>query len=135
MTTTSPFIIEFPTHQGKGGLLSFGEFDSQIPFPIERIYWSYDMKADTERGNHYHPSSERVVISMKGQISVSIESLDGKITTFQLSNASKGLFIPSNHWIKMQLEKDVIMLAVASSKFEEGESIADYTRFEALKNG
>ena len=45
MVKTSPFIIAFPTHQAKGGLLSFGEYDEQIPFPIERIYWSYDMLA------------------------------------------------------------------------------------------
>lgn len=135
MIKTSPFIIDFPTHKGKGGLLSFGEYGEQIPFPIERIYWSYDIEDETERGNHYHPASERVIISMKGLINITLENTEGEIMTFQLSNPNQGLYIPSNHWIKMQLEQDVIMLAAASSKFEEGESIADYARFEALKNG
>ena len=135
MTKTAPFIIEFPTHKGKGGLLSFGEYDEQIPFPIERIYWSYELENDTERGNHYHPNSERVIVSMKGSISVTLENTKGEIIDFKLSKAHQGLYIPSNHWIRMELKKDGIMLAAASSKFKEGESITDYARFEALKNG
>lgn len=135
MGNLSPFIITFPTFGGKGGLLSFGEYDQHVPFSIERIYWSYDIEDMTERGNHYHPHSARVIISMQNHIEITLENLQGEINTYQLTNPNQGLFIPKNHWISMRLEKDVIMLAVASTKFEEGESVNDYAKFEALKNG
>ena len=135
MGNLSPSFITFPTLEGKGGLLSFGEYDQHIPFSIERIYWSYDIENTIERGNHYHPQSKRVIISMQNSIEVILENLQGETSTFHLNNPNEGLFIPENHWISMKLEKNVIMLAIASTKFKEGESINDYSKFEALKNG
>lgn len=131
----SPFIITFPTLESKGGLLSFGEYDQHIPFPIERIYWSYNIETAIERGNHYHPDSERVIIGMKGAIEIVLENSQGSKNTYRLTHPNQGLFIPKNYWISMRLDKDAVMLAIASTKYKEGESITDYSKFDALKNG
>ncbi len=135
MDNLSSRIIVFPTFESKGGSLSFGEYDQHIPFAIARIYWSYDTQDTVERGNHYHPDSDRVIISMKGEIEVTLENAKGDRSTHQLTSPNQGLLVPENHWISMKLKKGVVMLAIASTKYSEGESISDYAKFEALKNG
>ena len=135
MGQLSPSIITFPTFENDGSFLSVGEYDQHIPFAMERIYWSYGSTDVTERGNHFHPNSDRVIISMHTEIEITLENIQGKITKYRLKNPNQGLVIPSNHWISMKLEANAVMLAIASSKFAESESIKDRSLFEALKNG
>lgn len=130
-----PHVIDFPTFENDSSFLSVGEFDHHLPFAIERIYWSYGSETPSSRGNHYHPNSSRVIICMNGSIEVTIEDLKGDVKLFQLFNPNQGLFIPKNLWITMQLDANAIMLVIASTKFQDGESISDYSKFEALKNG
>jgi hypothetical protein len=135
MSQLSPGIITFPTFKSDDSFLSVGEYDQYVPFAIERIYWSYGNTTTTERGNHFHPNSERVIICMLENIEITLENLKGETTHYKLTNPNQGLIIPANHWICMKLETNAIMLAIASSKFSENESISDRSQFEALKNG
>jgi oxalate decarboxylase/phosphoglucose isomerase-like protein (cupin superfamily) len=135
MGQLSPSIITFPTFENNDSFLSIGEYNQHIPFAIERIYWSYGNVRTTERGDHFHPNSERVIICMMENIEITLENLKGETTHYKLTNPNQGLIIPKNHWISMKLEAKAIMLAIASSKFSENESIKDRSQFEDLKNG
>jgi len=135
MGQLSPSIISFPTFENNNSFLSVAEYDQHIPFVIERIYWSYGNSTATKRGNHFHPNSDRVVISIQGDIEITLENQNGETTQYKLNNPNQGLIIPANHWISMKLETNAIMLAIASSKFSKNESIKDRSLFEDLKNG
>jgi len=135
MGQPTPHFIAFPTFENESSFLSVAEYDQHIPFVIERIYWSYGNANTTERGSHFHPISDRVIICMYRNIEVTLENLKGETTKYELTNPNQGLVIPSNHWISMKLAPNAIMLAIASSKFSEGESIKDRSVFEVLKNG
>ena len=71
----SPSIDELPKTPSKGGVLSFIEEGSALPFKVRRIYWIYDVDKEVERGNHCHEFSRQVLVCLRGEVQVDIANL------------------------------------------------------------
>lgn len=128
----SPQIIVLPKSERNGGTLSFLEEGENLLFNIRRIYWIYGISRETERGNHCHEFSHRIIISLQGSTKIELEDLYKEKFSFELTEPNQALYVPPKHWIKLSLSKSSIVLSCSSHLFEEDNTITDYEDFLAL---
>lgn len=115
------------------GYISVAQNFQNIPFEIKRIYWVYDTPEPIERGNHANKKGESVLISLKGSVTIFLETPQGIKYQYVLNNPNQGLYIPSLHWRRLQMNMDVVCLSIASSEFEESDYIREYQEFLSYK--
>ena len=129
----SPSIVELPKTPSKGGVLSFIEEGSALPFKVRRIYWIYDVDKEVERGNHCHEFSRQVLVCLRGEVQVDIANLYEEAFSFKLNHPAKALYLPPKHWLKTKFSAGSILLSATSHLFEEDNTITDYQQFLAMK--
>ena len=125
-------LIDIRTNVTEGmGQLSFFEADIDIPFPIKRIYYTYDVPMGKKRGGHAHHNLHQLLICPVGKIEVIL--FDGVTKeSHLLDDPAKGLLVPKMVWHDMiwQEEGSVLMVA-ASDYYDEADYIRDYDVFLA----
>ncbi|MBL6447222.1 FdtA/QdtA family cupin domain-containing protein [Fulvivirga sp. 29W222] len=127
-----PRIIELPETEAKGGRLSFIEGEN-IPFGVKRVFWIYDIQEETERGGHAHLNAEQVLVCLQGHVQVYLENTKGDKYSFSLSDPSKALYFPKQHWLKMSCDTGTILMVLASNEYNEEGYVRDYDDFKALE--
>lgn len=129
---TTPEIITFKRNGDSSlGYISIAEENSQIPFEIKRIFWTYYTPEDVIRGKHAHYETEMVLIAASGSITVKTELIDGSIQEFILDKPDKGLFIPKMCWHTMRYSHNAVQIVIASSLYDEKDYIRSYDDFKA----
>lgn len=126
-----PYIIGLSETESKGGKLSFIE-NPAIPFEVKRLYWSYDLQDNAERGGHSHLNSDRVLICLRGSVDIEMENAGGQKHHFELTKPSEAVYFPRKHWIRMRCSEGAILLTLASCKFEDDQYQKDYDLFREL---
>ncbi len=122
-------ILEFPRIIDSRGNLSFIEGNRQIPFPIKRAYWIYDVPGGEDRGGHAYRELQEVFISLSGSFEVVVD--DGQSTMkFLLNRAYYGLYVPSGLWRQLEnFSTNSVCLILASTPYCEEDYIRDYGVF------
>ena len=106
------------------GYISVAEFEKDIPFEINRVFWTYKTPKNITRGLHAHRNSMEVLVAVTGTITA--ETIyKGKKETFILNSPSQGLFIPNNCWIKLNYSNNAVQIAIVSHKYNSEEYIYD----------
>ncbi|HYG02932.1 MAG TPA: FdtA/QdtA family cupin domain-containing protein [Chryseosolibacter sp.] len=129
MNVSEPYLTNLESHEGKSGSLSFLQESGEFPISIKRVYWIYGVAENADRGNHAHLNADRVIICMQGAADVHIENAKGKSWTFKLTTPAQYVFFPRNHWVKIKLPPQSILVTLASCLFEEDVLEKDYTKF------
>lgn len=114
------------------GNLTVVESLKDIPFEIKRIYYIYDVPADSSRGGHAHKTLEQVMIALSGSFDVILD--DGfnrkRIT---LNRPYIGLYISKMIWSEMNnFSSGSVCLVIASDYYKEDDYIRDYNEFIKL---
>ncbi|MNR80353.1 TDP-4-oxo-6-deoxy-alpha-D-glucose-3,4-oxoisomerase [compost metagenome] len=131
---TSARIIELgATGSSNLGYLTVAEPPKNIPFEIERVYWTYFTPNDVVRGNHAHRELEQVLVAVSGHIHVQTESIKGEICDFHLMSPQQGLYVPRLHWRTLKFSHNAVLLSLASLPYDPDEYIRSYDDFAALK--
>lgn len=127
-------IIELPRRQDENGDLTEVENTGAYPFPIRRVYYLYDVPADTERGSHAHFRNQTLLVAVSGSFSVT--ATDGLDTrTFTLNRPFMGLYLPPSIWHTLHdFSSGSVCLALASEPFEEADYIRSYDQFLQLSS-
>ncbi len=110
------------------GYLTIAE-NIDLPFKIERIFWTYYTPESIVRGRHAHYKTEQLLIAVSGRIIVATDDGKGNVDSFVLEDPSKAVYIPPNVWHTMQYSHTAIQLVLASSTFDESDYIRDYKDF------
>jgi len=105
--------------------------ETEIPFPIRRIFWTYFTPERITRGRHAHKKTSIVLFAVTGKISVSTETREGVKKTFVLDKPNVGLLIPPMVWHTQRYSHTAIQLALASHPYNEKEYIRDYKVFKS----
>lgn len=64
-----PYIINFDAFGASElGYISVAEYQNQIPFKINRVYWTYYTPNKVQRGFHAHKELEQVIVAVSGII-------------------------------------------------------------------
>lgn len=129
MNYQPPHIIDFgKLGESSIGYLSIAE-NKNLPFKIERLFWTYYTPESIVRGRHAHHKTEQILIAVTGRIIVTTDDGKGNIETFVLDEPNKAVYLPPNVWHTMQYSHTAIQLVLASHEYNAADYIRDYDEF------
>ena len=129
-----PKFIEFKKINDSRGSLVAIEEGKNIPFCIKRVYYIYNVPADTRRGFHAHKTLQQVAICLKGSCKILLD--DGyKKADIEISSATQGLFIDKMIWHEMyDFSEDCLLMILANDLYDESDYIRSYDTFRGKIN-
>jgi len=119
-------IVELPRITDPRGNLTFVEGCKHITFPINRIFYLYDVPGGAERGGHALKTCHQLLIAMSGSFDVII--YDGRDKQrIQLNRSYNGLYLPPMIWREIDnFSSGSVCLALASEAYCEADYFRDY---------
>jgi hypothetical protein len=119
-----PTIIQFNKIGNSSiGFISIAE-NSEIPFAIKRVYWTYYTPQDVIRGNHAHHNLKQLLFAVSGTIIIEAITKENKSYRFELNSPNEGLYLPPLCWRTLQFTHNAVLLCLASEEYTE----TDYIR-------
>ena len=115
-------------HDVEGNLTYMYE-NVHVPFPIRRVFYSYDIPGGEDRGAHAHKECHQFIIAASGSFEVVLN--DGiNRRTVQLNRPFWGLHVPPGIWASEQgFSSGSICLVLASHGYSEDDYIRKYDDF------
>lgn len=100
-----------------------------VPFPIERLFYIYDIPYGVKRGGHAHKSCHEMLTALKGGFEVDMD--DGeKRRVVELDKLSEGLLLPAGVWATQSAYKrNTLCLVFASERYDKTGYIDNYDDF------
>jgi len=104
-----------------------------IPFDVKRIYYLYDVKNSSIRGEHAHKDLFQVIFGLNQGLKIKIDDGQNK-KIFNLNNSNQGLLIVPGIWRSLtEFFPESICLVLASELYSEEDYIRDYNEFLNFK--
>lgn len=131
----SCIIIELPKISDPRGNLTFLQYPQQIPFKIERTFWTYDVPGGDIRGGHAYKNQDELIIALSGSFDVHTIDKEGNVLKYSLNRSYYGLYIPAGIWRHIENHStNALALHLSSTKYSEDDYIRDFEEFKnALK--
>lgn len=122
-------IIELPIVHDVSGNITAVENKLNLPFEVKRVYYLYDIPAESERGGHSHHDLQQYIIAASGSFNFILD--DGKKRKeFFLNHPSKALHILPGIWREMNnFSSGAICLVLASHEYNEKDYIRNYNDY------
>ena len=130
-----PQIIHFPKIEDPRGNLTFMQYTDQIPFKIERVFWTYDVPGGEIRGGHAFYNQHEIIIALSGSFDCVITNKDGIQEKYSLNRSYYGLYVPSKTWRHIEnFSTNALSLHISSTKYNEEEYLRDFDYYKNMKN-
>jgi hypothetical protein len=124
-------IIDFPKILDPRGNLTFTQFPGQVPFVIERVFWTYDVPGGETRGGHAYHTQEEIIIALSGSFDVVITAADGSIQRFPLNRSYYGLYLPPLTWRHIEnFSTNSLALNLSSMVYKGEDYIYDFEQYK-----
>lgn len=122
-------VIELAKNHHKKGNISVVENNVEVPFPIKRIYYLYDIPGGEDRGAHSHKELHQLIIAASGSFDIILD--DGKVKrSITLNRPYIGLLVVPGIWRELiNFSSGAICMVLASEVYEENDYIRDYKEF------
>lgn len=122
-------VVELFKVHNRAGNITVVESNKDIPFPIERVYYLYDVPSDEERGGHGHKELYQLIVAASGSFNITLD--DGKVKrSFMLNNPNRGLLITPGIWRELSdFSSGSVCLVLASMLYTPDDYIRDYEKF------
>ena len=115
-------------HDPEGNLTVVSE-NVHVPFPINRVFYSYDIPGGEDRGAHAHKECHQFLIAASGAFEVALDDGVNKRTVL-LNRPFYGLHIPPGIWSAEQgFSSGSVCLVLASNMYDADDYIRDYNSF------
>lgn len=115
-------------HDPEGNLTYMYE-NVHVPFPINRVFYSYDIPGGEDRGAHAHKECHQFIIAASGSFEVVLDDGINK-RTVTLNRPFWGLHVPPGIWASEQgFSSGSICLVLASHGYSEDDYIRNYDDF------
>lgn len=124
--------IDLPKILDPRGNLTFFEGRAHVPFPIERVYWIYDVPGDEIRGSHAYRELEEFIVSLSGSFDVVLS--DGTETRrYPLNRSYYGLYVPPMLWRSLDnFSTNSVCLICASREYDPADYIRDLDEYRRM---
>lgn len=121
--------VELPRIADNRGELAFCEGMNHIPFEIKRIFWTYNIKDTSIRGDHAHRTCSMVLFPMGGSYRIELD--DGYMKKeLLMDDPHRGMFIPPNVWCRLyDFQEHATCVSLASEVYTAEDYIHDYEEF------
>jgi len=127
---TEPYLIHFDQFGDSSvGYISVSEYEKEVPFPIERVFWTYKTPEKVIRGNHANLINKEVLVAIQGEIKVTTINSKSEKSIFILDSPGQGLYLPPKVWLTLEYSSNAIQLVLASEKYSETDYIRNYQEF------
>lgn len=128
-SSAKPKIIDIPKVTDPRGNLSFIESNGIIPFEIDRVFYLYDVPADSERGGHSHHEAWQLLIAVAGSFDVVLDN-GYERRRYTLNRPYKGLLIPPGFWRTMDnFSSGSVCMVLTNVKYDEADYVREYSHF------
>ncbi len=127
----SPQIIQLPKIADPRGNLTFLQNPDQVPFIIERVFWTYDVPGGETRGGHAYRTQQEIIIALSGSFDIVITDRNNEQQIFSLNRSYYGLFLPAHTWRHMQnFSTNSLGLHLSDSLFNKEDYIREFETFQ-----
>jgi hypothetical protein len=124
-------IIDLPKILEPRGNLTFIEANQHVPFPIQRVYYLYDVPGGAERGGHAHKALHQLIIAISGSFDVVLDDGHEK-QRHHLNRSYYGLYVCPMIWRELDnFSSGSVCLVLASNHYDEDDYYRDYAEFLA----
>ncbi|MDE7375715.1 MAG: DegT/DnrJ/EryC1/StrS family aminotransferase, partial [Muribaculaceae bacterium] len=114
---------------GENGCLTEVENTPACPFNIKRVYYLYDVPADSSRGGHAHHQMESLIVAASGSFDVTIDNGHER-RRITLNRPFQALHLRKGIWRELDnFSSGAICLVIASEKYDEADYIRDRAEF------
>lgn len=122
-------LIYLPQLGDRNGHITAVNNDQEIPFPVKRVFYLYDIPGGESRGAHAHKACHQFLLAASGAFEVLLD--DGKTKRqVMLNSPSMGLHIPPGIWAsEINFSSGSICLVLASHAYDEKDYIREYNQF------
>ena len=115
-------------HDTEGNLTYMYE-NVHVPFPINRVFYSYDIPGGEDRGAHAHKKCHQFLIAASGSFEVALDDGTNKRTVL-LNRPFWGLHVPPGIWASEQgFSSGSICLVLASHGYDADDYIRNYDEY------
>jgi hypothetical protein len=126
-------IIDLPKILDPRGNLTFAEFPGQIPFKIERVFWTYDIPGGEQRGGHAYYQQEEIIIALSGSFDVVLTAVHGSSQRFPLNRSYYGLHLPPLTWRHIEnFSTNALALHISSRTYFKEDYIYDFQIYKEI---
>lgn len=133
--TTGATLYDIPHFGDLRGDLNVLEFETFLPFPVRRMFYTYNVGSTDVRGEHAHKACEQFLLAVHGSLNVIVDDGEHR-EEYVLDAPSRGLHLPAGCWgVQYKHSSDCVLLVLASRPYENGDYIRDYDEFIKFKKG
>lgn len=126
-------LIDLPKIEDPRGNLTFFEDNNQIPFKIERVFWTYDVPGGETRGGHAYYVQDEFIIALSGSFDVVITLPSGDINKYTLSRSYYGLYIPARTWRHLEnFSTNALSFHASNTQYNKNDYIRDFEIYKGI---
>lgn len=128
-------LVDLPRIPDPRGNLTFLESEVQVPFPIQRVFYLYDVPGGETRAGHAHHTLQEFFIAASGSFDVVVN--DGKQSaTHSLRRSYSGLYVPGMLWRELvNFSSGSVCLVLCDQLYNPDDYIRDYDDYIRLVTG
>lgn len=126
-------VIPFCKIHNRAGNITIIEGNRNIPFPIRRIYYLYDIPGGESRGGHAHKELYQLIVAAGGSFDVLLDDgINRKIV--KLNRPNYGILVVPGIWRELfEFSSGSVCLVLASEKYKENDYLREYNEFLTFK--
>ncbi|WP_455201304.1 WxcM-like domain-containing protein [Kaarinaea lacus] len=111
------------------GDLCAAEWESDLPFTPNRVFFVYNVPDAKVRGEHAHKECHQFLVCVNGSMSVVVD--DGAAREeYLLDKPWLGIYMPPRTWgIQYKYSSDAVLMVFASHEYDPDDYIRDYEEF------
>lgn len=110
------------------------EHPKQLEFPLNRVYYMYNVGEGIVRGKHSHRDLEQILIAVSGEVTIITRTPFGE-QKYILNKPNEGLYIGNMIWREMEhFSKDAVLMVLASKKYDPDDYIRSYDEYLTKAN-
>lgn len=126
-------MLAFPKITDPRGNLTFLQNPDQVPFPIARVFWTYDVPGGEIRGAHAYREQQEIIIALSGSFDLIVTDSSGNETSYSLNRSYFGLYLPARTWRRMQnFSTNALGLHLSSHGYAAGDYIRDFNEYRSV---
>ena len=120
-------------HNNSGNITVI-ESEYNIPFPLRRVYYLYDVPGGESRGGHAHKQLYQLIVAASGSFDVLLDDgINKKIV--KLNRPNYGLLVVPGLWRELfEFSSGAICMVLTSHKYDETDYLRNYEDFKLWKS-